>query len=291
MNWDHLRYFIALARHKTLTKAGKSLRVSHATIYRKIKAFEEELGVTLFENTSNGYVLTSAAEHLLDRMDPIETAIESTLGGLMGMDQRIQGNIRLGTTDTVACKHLAHILPKFQKTYPELMIELKINQDTVSLSKREVDIAIRISREPPPNLIGRKVGSVPFAVFAAESYLEEHGIPQFPEQGDHHHFIVLDEQYSELLPKQWLDQQIEKATKVSTVNSMLTLMEMCNAGMGVATLPIPFVVEGKTHLKTICPIPETVERHVWILTHRDLMRSARIRLTTEFFFQELKVFF
>jgi len=290
-SWDNLRVFLALARHKTLTKAGESLQVSHATIYRKIKAFEQELGVTLFENTPNGYLQTSAADRLFENMEVVESNIETSLRELRGLDQRIQGSIIVATTDTFGCKMLPPILKKFQIAYPELSIELNISTDTVSLSKREADIAVRASAQPPPNLVGRKVGRIDFAVFAAETYLENIEPIQSAEDLGKHHFVVLDESFGQLAVKQWMDRQITADTNVTKVNGMLPLIELCEAGLGLAALPRFAVTSGCSDLKEICPTPEFLEHQLWVLTHRDLIKSTRIRITTEFLYRELKPFF
>ena len=290
-NWDNLRIFLALSRNKTLTKAGESLQVSHATVYRKIKAFEKELGVTLFENTPNGYLQTSAADRLFESMEAVETKIESSLRELKGLDQRIQGNILLETTDTVGCKMLPTILKKFQIAYPELSIELNISSDTVSLSKREADIAVRASAQPPPNLVGRKVGRIDFAVFAAETYLENCEPIRSAEDLSKHHILVLNESFGHLAVKQWMDRQITTDTDVTKVNGILPLIELCEAGLGLAALPRFALTSGCSVLKEIYPIPESLEHHLWVLTHRDLVKSTRIRITTEFLYRELKPFF
>ena len=290
-NWDNLRVFLALARYKTLTKAGESLQVSHATIYRKIKAFEKELGVTLFDNTPNGYLQTSAADQLFEEMEVVETSIETSLRELRGLDQRIQGSIILATTDTFGCKLLPPILKKFQTAYPELSIELKIATETVSLSKREADIAVRSSAQPPPNLVGRKVGRIEFAVYAAESYMKKCGPVRFPEDVAKYHFIILDDSLGQLAIKQWMDRQITTAINVTKVNGMLPLIGLCEAGMGLAALPTFAVTSGCSDLIQVYPIPEFLEHHLWVLTHRDLTKSLRIRITTEFLYRELKPFF
>ncbi len=290
-SWDNLRVFLALARHKTLTKAGESLRVSHATIYRKIKTFEQELGVTLFENTPNGYLQTSAADRLFENMEVVESKIETSLREIRGLDQRIQGSIIVATTDSFGCKMLPPILKKFQIAYPELSIELNISTDTVSLSKREADIAVRASAQPPPNLVGRKVGRIDFAVFAAESYLENCEPIRSAEDLSKHHIVVLDESFGHLAVKRWMDRQITADTKVTKVNGMLPLIELCEAGLGLAALPRFALTSGCSDLKEVYPISESLEHHLWVLTHRDLTKSTRIRITTEFLYRELKPFF
>ena len=155
-NWDQLRYFLTLARDKTLSRAGNSLQVSHSTVFRKIKTMEDDLGVTLFENTSAGYSLTEAGLNLLEEISEVGEVIESSLRRLNGLDQRIQGSIVLATTESIAGKLLPPSFKKFQEQYPEIKLEIRVGHETLNLSKREADIAIRHSRSPPSNLVNRK---------------------------------------------------------------------------------------------------------------------------------------
>ena len=113
-NWDQLRYFLTLARDKTLSRTGNSLQVSHSTVFRKIKAIEDDLGVTLFENTSAGYTLTAAGLNLLEEIGEVGEVIESSLRRLNGLDQRIQGSIVLATTESIAGKLLPPSFKKFK---------------------------------------------------------------------------------------------------------------------------------------------------------------------------------
>jgi DNA-binding transcriptional LysR family regulator len=291
MNWENFRYFLALARHKTLASAGKSLLVSNVTVYRRIKAFEEQLGVILFEHNPSGYILTSAAEQLLEEIEPVEDILETSLREFQGLDQRIHGSIVIATTDTLGSKILPSILKKFKSTFPELSIELKVGQETVSLSKREADIAVRTSKQPPPNLVGRKVGNINFAVYGASSYLEKYDSISFPDDVSNHHFLVLDDSLSHLKIKQWMDKKITNEADVTKVNGMLPLFELCEAGVGLAALPTFLTTQKHTNLKEIYPIPDPSGIYAWVLTHRDLTRSTRVRVTTEFLYHELRPYF
>ena len=224
-------------------------------------------------------------------MEVVESNIETSLRELRGLNHRIQGNIIVATTDTLGCKLLPPILKQFRLAYPELSIELNIGAETVSLSKREADISIRTSAKPPPNLVGRKVARVDFAIFAAESYLESSAPIQSIEDLGKHHFVILDDSFGQLAIKNWMDRRITSDTTVTKVNGMLPLIELCEAGLGLAALPRFAVTSGCSNLQEIYPVPESLEHHLWVLTHRDPAKSARIRITTEFLYRELKPFF
>ncbi len=290
-DWDQLRFFLALAQNKTLTRAGRSLQVSHSTVFRKLKSMEEELGVTLFENTSTGYSLTNAGRQLLEETQEVGDIIETSFRKLNGLDQRIQGKIVLATTESMASKLLPKIFQKFQEKYPELLLEIRVGQETLNLSKREADIAIRSSKNPPPNLVGRKMNGLQFALFAHEAFIEKYGPIEFPKDSEKHHFILLDDSMSHLEAKHWMDRQVVNPAGIIRVNGMLTLIELCEAGLGIAALPDYPKEILNPNLKRLMSLPKSKENSLWILTHKDLVRSKRIRLTTEFFYQELKPYF
>ena len=287
-DWDQLRYFLALARDKTLTCAGHSLQVSHSTVFRKIKAMEDELGVTLFENTSTGYSLTEAGLNLLEETEEVGEVIESSFRRLIGLDQRVKGSVVLATTESIAGKLLPLSFQKFQEQYPEIQLEIRVGQETLNLSKREADIAIRQSRNPPLNLVGRKIAPLAFALFAHQSYIEKKGAIDFPNDIDQHHFILLDESMSFLEAKSWLDRKVGNPAGMIKVNSMITLVQLCEAGLGIAAFPDYPKTFLNPQLKRIMGLPKFKESSLWILTHKDLIRSKRIRLATDFFYQELK---
>ncbi len=249
---------------------------------------EDELGVTLFENTSTGYSLTEAGLNLLEKTEEVGEVIESSFRRLNGLDQRIRGSVVLATTESIAGKLLPLSFQKFQEHYPEIQLEIRVGQETLNLSKREADIAIRQSRNPPLNLVGRKIAPLPFALFAHQSYIEKKGAIDFPNDIDKHHFILLDESMSFLEAKSWLDRKVENPAGMIKVNSMITLVQLCEAGLGIAAFPDYPKSFLDPQLKRIMGLPKFKESSLWILTHKDLIRSKRIRLATDFFYQELK---
>ena len=136
-------------------------------------------------------------------------------------------------------------------------------------------------------MVGRKVGKIEFALFASQSYLENCDPIRFPEDVGNHNFVVLDDSLGHLAIKQWMDRHITSVTTVTKVNGMLPLIELCEAGMGLAALPTFAVTSGCSDLVHVHPIPEVLDHQLWVLTHRDLTKSARIRIATEYLYREL----
>lgn len=290
MNWDHLRFFIALAKNHTLVKAGQALQVSHTTIYRRIKAFEEELGVLLFKNTPRGYGLTEVGEKLFQQVEGIETSISNISRELAGMDQRLSGTVTITTTDTIGSFLLPEILKKLLLKYPDLAIDLHIGIQRSNLSKREADIAVRIASSPQQTLVGRQVGVVDFAVFASDKITSiDSNIKQIKDIVNNT-FILLDESLGPIPANIWLENQLNERSRILRVNNMTAAFELCRAGIGFAMLPC-YLERRFSGLKKIYQPEKLVNAKIWVLTHRDLVRSERIRVTSEFLFNELRPFF
>ncbi len=285
-DWDNLRFFLALAQHHTLSKAGASIKVSHTTVFRRIKSFEEKIGVTLFESTPNGYVLTTAGEKLFEKVTVIEGQVEQASRQLAGLDQQIEGTIVLTTTDTIGYTMMPAILAKFKAIHPQITIELKIQSETVSMSKREADIAIRSSSNPPPGLIGRKAGYADMGVFASLAYIEQFIEIDFPNKVSPYQYICLDEHF-DFPETRWMKKTLGESANVTYINGMMGMASLCDGGNGLALLP-NYIDKFLPRLQKIYQPVEEFKNDIWVLTHKDLINSARIRVTTEFLYHELR---
>jgi len=196
-NWDHLRYFLALANNGTLLAAGRELNVSHTTVSRRIKAFESSLQTRLFEHSSTGYRLTDTGLDLLGQATQLKPSLDTVSRSIGGSDAEIAGNVMITTTDSIAFHLMPPLLKELTDRYPDLRISLFMGSQESNVQNREADIAIRTCKEPPDTLIGRRIGFVKFSACASSLYLQQHGIAQFPDHTAGHQFIFLDKSFSD----------------------------------------------------------------------------------------------
>ena len=285
-NWQNLKFFLALARFDTLGRAAEKINSNPTTVFRRIKAFEAEVGSKLFDSTPQGYSLTPAGETLFERSEGLEEKLDTLFSSVEGMDQEIRGSVLLTTTDSLALTVLPPILKTFQGRFPAVRLRVRISPRFFNLSKREADIALRPGSQAPAHLFGKKLGKIHFALYAAQSYLERHPVKNLPAEVARHAFIGLDDSLSHLPSKQWLDRMVGDVASFTRTDNMMTAGLLCNEGLGVAILPTYFQRYCRNLVKVFQP-EEFLGSDFWLLTHRDTKDIARIKATTRFLAEEI----
>ncbi|MEN8196747.1 MAG: LysR family transcriptional regulator, partial [Pseudomonadota bacterium] len=174
MDWDDLRFFLAVAHKGSIRAAAAALGVNHSTVSRRIDGFERKLGVRLFERLPTGYLVTPAGEDMMQsarRMEEEAAAIDRRVAG---RDHRLSGPLRVTMPDSLAQKLLMPDIVAFSDRHPEIELELVISYVFADLNKREADVAIRMANDPPGHLVGRRVVRQAKAVYASRDYLARH---------------------------------------------------------------------------------------------------------------------
>lgn len=294
LNWENLQYFIAIARQGTLSAAADSLDVSHTTVYRRIRAFETELGTRLFEKVSHRYALTPVGQQLLGRLGGVELELGRVTRELAGLDQRVEGQLIIATTDTLGFTMLPPLIKAFTQTYPQVNVELKASASTLNLAQREADIAVRATSSPPESLIGKRIGKVRFALFCARADAQSRTFDGRCFNG--HRVVALGPAWFGA-PKRWLDERLQAYDVQRTdSDSFLMAARLCQSGLGIALLP-SYMGEHFDGLHCFGTTGELdgdsdfdgdLSTQLWLLFHRDLMASARIRVASNFFWNALK---
>ena len=279
VDWDDLRFFLAVARARTLTAAGRSIRVDQATVGRRLGALERALGARLFDRSRDGYVLTAAGESLLTHAERVEDEMDSAQRALGGRETRLAGMVRLTTPVVLGGTFLTPHLATFARRYPDIAIELVADDRPLNLTKREAELALRIGRPTQPQLVARHVGDLGSALYGAESYLREH---PFPRGGDlnQHRFVGFNEGYS-TSEQRWIDLHARGATIGIRVNSTLAALGAAVGGMGLTVLPC-YLIRPEHRLKMLVPPKAVQVDSVWLVMHRDLRHTARVRVLSEF---------
>ncbi len=283
MDWDDLRYVLAVGRAGSLAGAAKALTVHHSTVFRRIGTIEARLGVRLFERHREGYAMTPAGEQirrLAARMDEEVAGLERRL---LGRDMRLSGSVRVTTTDTLLLMLLTPILAAFREDQPEIELEVAVSNTFFSLSKREADIAIRPTSSPPEGLVGRRVARVATAVYASEAYLARSAARDDLAE---HDWIEPDDSLQHLPATRWLRSWRSEGFARYRVNTLLGMREAAITGMGLAALPC-FIADGVPTLRRVRPPLEELATDLWLLIHRDLRRVARMRAFLDFVALEL----
>lgn len=278
MEWDDLQYVLAVADHGTLAAAAARLGVNRTTVLRRINAFERKHGVRLFERLPAGYVPTSEGHELFAAARSLEQMILTLERKLAGRDQRAQGIVHLTTTDTLLASILPAHLHAFRRAHPGIELDVSMSNTLLDLTKREADIAIRPVVEPPETLVGRRICSVAFAVYASHDCARDlDASTPLNEQV----WIAPNATLGNTSVARWMSDAVPEAERVLRFDSLLAIREMCAAGAGLSALPCYLGDSDSRLVRVREPIKE-MTTVLWILTHPDLIRTARVRLFLKF---------
>lgn len=280
-NWDDLQAFLAIARTGRLTEAARSMSIEHTTLSRRITRLEAALAMKLFDRRPTGYSLTADGEALVVRAE----AIEATAVGILSnhADPRIAltGVVRVGAPEAFGTYCLGGRIGELSRSYPGLMIELVAMPRAFSLSRREADVAIALSRPPSGRLHAQKLTDYELGLYGCTAYIEAHGSPKDRADLIHHRFVGY---IDDLLFAPELDYfsstfpGIDPSVKISNV---ITQMSATLGGAGLCILPC-FMADREPSLKRVLPDTVRIMRTYWILCHSDMHNVPRIRVIMKF---------
>ena len=272
LDWNDLRYVLAVDREGSAAAAAKRLGVSHATVLRRIQATEQSVGTPLFERLSTGYLSTDAGRMVVTLGESLESAIMETQRLIDGRAAEFSGALRFTTTDSLAETLLPRILSSFRDRYPKIIVQMVVSNALLSLDRRDADVTLRPSVHPPESLVGTRLARMDFAVYAAPFYLEAR--PQTEWQ--HLEWLLPDGPLAISQAGLWVQSEIKPEQIAMTVDSFVSARSLAEAGMGVTVLPI-FLGETSSSLRRIGVTPREASSDLWLLTHANLRRSGRIR--------------
>jgi DNA-binding transcriptional LysR family regulator len=280
MDWNDVQIFLALIRAGSVRGAGKKLAISHATVARRIEAFEKRLGVSLFNRLNTGYELTKAGEDLIDAAENVESELHSIQRKLVGQDKKLAGTIRVTATELVASHFLIPELSSFMAMYPHTKVEIIETYLTLDLSRREADIALRIGQKPPDNLIARSLSAISVAEYASKSYIESHDLD------DPLSASRISRVDRESGPVGYNNSHYKKLPVRGCFSTFRLQMEAAKHDVGIAKLPC-FVAEKEPNLVRISDKCLVEGYQIWLLRHPDTRATSRLRVFSEFIVESI----
>lgn len=285
MDWNDIPYFLAVADSGSLNGAAAKLDVNHSTVFRRINTLEDKLGMRLFDRLPTGYALTEEGFSVLCHAQQAERSIHSFERSIAGKDEELSGNIRISMPPTLATKYLSPCIADFHELHPGIRITVIATDTRHDLSRREADMALRATNNPPEYLLGRKIKEFNWHVYASKDYLEKHGTPKSMQALKHHRLIAAEEPIVRLEAFRWFTENYPSENFVCSASEIKTITTLCAAGLGIAVLPTNYSHHELVKLFKIKPEFKTA---LWILTHTDLRQVARIRIFSDFICEYLK---
>jgi DNA-binding transcriptional LysR family regulator len=286
MDWDDLRIFLALTRTRSVRAAANVLGVNNSTVSRRIRTFEKRLGVRLFERLPSGYTLTPAGEDMLGSTLQVEEEIQSLERRVLGQDSRLTGELRVTMPDILATRLLMPSLASFTQIYANIELEVIVSDEQLNLTKREADVAIRMTNNPPEHLVGRRLLRHASTAYASTDYLTQHQVnmdltdlADLTDSTDSTGLAGLNWiGWEDMIPyPRWVKDSPFPAIPVRhRLNNGMLQLEAIKAGMGIAMLSC-FIGDREPELRRLPPGTPQLGREIWILTHADLRNTTRVR--------------
>lgn len=281
MNWDDFRLVRAIAEARSLVGAAEGLGLNHSTVFRRLGQIESDLGRALFERSRSGYTPTAAGDEMIALANRMSDGVVEFERRLAGQDDRPRGELRVTTTDSLYTSLLAPIFAGFREAYPEIRMDIIVSNAALNLSRRDADVAIRATGEPPDTLVGRKVGAMPWGVYARKGSRLAAVDPTGPDAL----YIGFAPPMEEIEAAVWIARHIPQARVVARVNSMHVAAVSAAAGLGLAVVP-RVVGDSLPELQRVAiEVPST--NALWLLTHADLKGAARVRAFMDYVWTQL----
>lgn len=282
MDWDDIRYYLAVARHGSIRGASNHLSVNPSTVSRRIDAYEKKIGVRLFERLPSGYALTKTGQDMMISAELIENEIASLDRRVTGRDAELNGKLRVTLPAPLATHLLMQDIAEFEQKYPHINIELHTSYDVLNLSKREADIAIRITDHPAEHLIGKKVANLSFSTYASIDYITKHDLKNSPQNAQWIQHTCSESSTD------WIDKSIFKQAPIKHLMSdPAVVFQAVKSGMGIAKLAC-FMADADPDLQRIDDIESNDYSDIWLLSHKDLRSTARVKVFIDFMTEAFK---
>ena len=270
LDWSDLKIFLAIAREGTLGAAARTVGQTQPTMGRRLRALEDGLGYVLFQRTKDGFVLTDEGSAVLPHAERMEEEALALERALSGQQRQMGGLLRLSSSDWFGAHVLTPVLGAFSRSYPNVVVELLTDARLLNLSRREADLAFRITPFTEPDVIARKLTHIDYGLYAPRGTA-----PPEPD-GAGARLVVMDTAFGGMPDVTWLERRLPKAAVAFRSNSRDVQARACADGLGFAVLPRP-LAETMPSLELFDLGEPPPGRDTWIGYHRDLRRLPRLR--------------
>ena len=288
MDWDKLRIFHAVADAGSLTHAGEVLHLSQSAVSRQIRALEESLNTTLFHRHARGLILTEQGELLFDATNSMVKRLDAASARLRDSEDEVFGELKVTTTTGFGTLWLAPRLSALYAKYPDLKIDLMLEERVLDLPMREADVAIRMKEPSQADLIRKKLMIVKMRLYASRDYLEKSGTPLRLEDLSTHRLICQNTTTPQVAAGATLVQNLlaYDIPSTLTVNNYFGVLQAVLANLGIGVLP-DYLTEDFPNLVRVLPDVESTEVPVFLAYPEELRHSKRVSAFRDFVTEEI----
>lgn len=286
-DWNQVRAFLVTAEEGSFSAASRALGLTQPTLGRQVSALEDRLGVILFERLGRSLSLTPSGLELLDHVRAMGDAASRLSLTASGQSQRIEGRVCITATDVVSMYLLPDALKRLREVAPGIEVEVVASNDVRDLRRREADIAIRHGRPEQPDLIAKLLRETSIHLYASSDYLDQHGRPTSPSDLSEAVFIGFDQSDRLLTRLNEIGLTLTKNNFKLISESGAVAWELVKQGLGIG-LMVKEVGDRTAGVECVLPDLDPITVPIWLVTHRELHTSRRIRLVFDLLAASLK---
>ena len=283
MDWDKLRIFHAVADAGSLTHAGDTLHLSQSAVSRQIRALEDSLNTTLFHRHARGLILTEQGELLFDATVAMNKRLDAAAARIRDSEEEVFGELRVTTTTGFGSLWLAPRLSKLYDLYPDLTIDLMLEEKVLDLPMREADVAIRMKEPSQADLVRKRLMNIRMRLYASPEYIAKHGLPERIEDISKHRLICQNPRSAQVASGLALVQRLMtyNVSSMLTVNNYFGVLQSVIHGLGIGMLP-DYSAQDLRSVIRVLPDVESVEVPVYLAYPEELRQSKRIAAFRDF---------
>jgi DNA-binding transcriptional LysR family regulator len=282
LEWTDLKYFLAVARSGSTLKAAKAVGVSQSTVHRRLAELERRIGLRLVHRHPTGYRLTEIGQTLLPAAASVEDAMSAFQRQAQSVKSELVGVVRLTCPEPIVPRILeSGLIESFQARHPGLRIEFVTSDQYLDITKGEADIALRSGEPSDDRLIGRKIAVSTWAVYASKAYIERRGRPSATSDLGAHSLIGFEGSMQHHRAMLWLTDTLGEMSFVGKANSVLGVLNLVRAGLGIGALPTTIADSEETLVQVLPPVPE-LARAWYLLCHPELRTAPRVAAFIDF---------
>jgi DNA-binding transcriptional LysR family regulator len=282
LSWDEFRLVKSIAEARSLVGAAERLGVNHSTVFRRLAAVESAVGARLFERARAGYEPTAAGEEMIALASTMAESVLEFERRVAGRDIKPTGELTVTVPGAVGLHFMPAIVAQFQAQNPGVVVELIMTNQTLDLSRRDADVAIRLTNDPPETLVGRRICTARWAVYCRGDLVAGLGAEQIESAA----FIGFGDGMGPGSARRWIEAHVGSERIVARANSTHCMLALALEGLGAALLPC-FLGDRSPDLTRVGYLLPEIDLGLWMLIHADLRRSPRVRAFMDFAGAEL----
>lgn len=277
IDWDDLRFVLAVARASSTLRAARTLGVNQTTVARRIAHIQDAIGADLFESRQKGQRLTPLGQIVAAGAERIEGEILALQSAIDAQRRRLSGSIRFTSSEAYANWVVAPFLRTFRKQYPGVTIELIADDRRLDVARGEADVALRASSRPEGGgVVAQRLPNAGWTAYCGRGYAEEHGLPADPDSLGGHLVVLVEGSIARLPAFAWLMRVAPNATVGTRSNSLTNLLSAVKAGLGIGMLPC-FIGDAEAELVRCMPPIAELDAEVWLIVREDIRKAPHVR--------------